>query len=51
VPGLTVEKAHDIVLALTLLEVYLELRARGWSADAYETWLATTLRAQLLGRT
>jgi AcrR family transcriptional regulator len=47
-PGLTVEKAHDLVLALTLLEVYLELQARGWSADAYEAWLAATLKAQLL---
>ena len=50
VPDLTVEKAHDLVLALTLLEVYLELQARGWSADAYEAWLAATLRAQLLGQ-
>ena len=49
-PGLTLEKAHDLVLALTLLEVYLELQARGWSPDAYEAWLAATLRAQLLGR-
>jgi AcrR family transcriptional regulator len=49
VPDLTVEKAHDLVLALTLLEVYLELQARGWSADAYQAWLAATLRAQLLG--
>lgn len=49
-PGLTVEKAHNLVLALTLLEVYLELQARGWSADAYEAWLAATLRAQLLGQ-
>jgi len=48
-PGLTVAKAHDLVLALTLLEVYLELQARGWSADAYEAWLAATLKAQLLG--
>jgi AcrR family transcriptional regulator len=49
-PGLTVEKAHDLVLALTLLEVYLELQARGWSADAYQAWLAAALRAQLLGQ-
>lgn len=49
-PGLTAEKAHDLVLALTLLEVYLELQARGWSADAYQAWLAATLRAQLLGQ-
>ena len=49
-PGLTVERAHDQVLAMTLLDVYLELQARGWSGEAYEAWLATTLRAQLLGR-
>jgi len=49
-PGLTVEKAHDLVLALTLLEIYLELQARGWSGEAYEAWLAATLRAQLLGQ-
>jgi AcrR family transcriptional regulator len=49
-PGLTVEKAHDLVLALTLLEIYLELQARGWSPDAYQAWLGSTLRAQLLGR-
>jgi AcrR family transcriptional regulator len=50
-PGLTVEKAHDLVLALTLLEIYLELQARGWSAEEYEAWLAAALRRQLLGRT
>ena len=49
-PGLTVEKAHDLVLALTLLEIYLELQARGWPADEYEAWLAAALRTQLLGR-
>ena len=49
-PGLTVKKAHDLVLALTLLEIYLELQARGWSADEYEEWLAGALRTQLLGR-
>ena len=48
--GLTVEKAHDLVLALTLLEIYLELQARDWSADAYEAWLAAALRRQLLDR-
>jgi len=48
--GLTVKKAHDLLLALTLLEIFLELQARGWSADAYEEWLAGALRAALLGR-
>ena len=48
--GLTVERAHDQVLAMTLVDVYLELQSRGWSGEAYEAWLAATLRAQLLGR-
>jgi hypothetical protein len=46
----TVKKADDLVLALTLLEIYLELQAHGWSGDEYETWLATSLRRQLLDR-
>jgi len=46
---LTVRKAHDLLLALTLLELYLELQARGWSADDYEEWLAGALRTELLG--
>ena len=45
---LTVEGAHDRLLALSLVEVYLELRARGWTPEAYERWLAETLRSQLL---
>ena len=48
--GLTVKKAHDLLLALTLLEIFLELQARGWSANAYEEWLAGALRSALLGR-
>ncbi len=48
-PGMTVELAHDQLLAMTLLDVYLELQARGWSGDAYQAWLSATLRAQLLG--
>jgi AcrR family transcriptional regulator len=48
-PGLTVERAHDILLALSLLEVYLELQSRGWSGEDYEAWLASALRSQLLG--
>jgi AcrR family transcriptional regulator len=47
--GLTAERAHDILLALTLLEVYLELQARSWSGDEYEAWLAAALRSELLG--
>jgi len=48
VPGLTLERAHDLVLALTLLEIYLELQTHGWTADDYEGWLAAALRRQLL---
>jgi AcrR family transcriptional regulator len=46
--GLTVETAHDILLALSMLEVYRELRARGWTDDRYQAWLGRTLREQLL---
>src|SRR6478672_4447593 len=49
--GLTVKKAHDLLLALTLLEIFLELQARGWSGDQYQDWLAGALRTELLGRT
>jgi AcrR family transcriptional regulator len=50
---LTVETAHDLLLALSLLEVYRELRERGWSDARYRTWLGQALREQLLagGRT
>jgi AcrR family transcriptional regulator len=46
---LTVETAHDLLLALSMLEVYLELRGRGWSDAQYESWLGEVLREQLLG--
>ncbi len=49
-PGLTAKKAHDLVLALTLLEIYLELLAHGWTPQEYEAWLASALRVQLLGQ-
>ena len=45
---LSVETAHAILLALSLLEVYRELRDRGWSDARYQTWLAEVLREQLL---
>jgi AcrR family transcriptional regulator len=47
--SLTVETAHDLLLALSLLEVYRELRARGWSNTRYQAWLGQALREQLLG--
>jgi len=45
---LTVETAHDLLLALSLLEVYRELRDRGWSDPEYKAWLGNVLREQLL---
>ena len=33
---LTVETAHDLLLALSMLEVYRELRVRGWSDTQYQ---------------
>jgi len=48
---LTVDIAHDLLLALSILELYRELRGRGWSDDAYQAWLGGVLREQLLGRT
>jgi AcrR family transcriptional regulator len=48
-PGVTVGTAHDTLLALSLLEVYRELRGRGWTDAAYRSWLARSLREQLLG--
>ena len=46
---LTVETAHDLLLALSMLEVYRELRGRGWSDAQYQAWLGEILREQLLG--
>jgi AcrR family transcriptional regulator len=48
--GLTVERARDILWALTGRELYRMLvRERGWTSQAYETWLAETLAASLIG--
>ncbi len=42
-------QAAAILLALTHAEVYQELvGAHGWSAEAYEAWLAGALKQQLL---
>jgi len=46
--GLTIETAHDILLAVSMLEVYRELRSRGWTDDDYRSWLGRALREQLL---
>ncbi len=46
---LTVDRALDLTLALTMPEVFhLLVVERGWSQRRYETWLGTTLASQLL---
>lgn len=48
-PDLTESEAADIVYVLMSPEVYrLMVDDRGWSPDAYESWLARSLIAQLL---
>lgn len=48
-PGLDVETATDIYVALERQEIYEELvLERGWSPEQYERWLAETLQQQLL---
>jgi len=43
-------RSAAILDALTLPEIFAELSAvHGWSADAYESWLATTLTSSLSG--
>jgi AcrR family transcriptional regulator len=50
-PGVNVELATDVLWALANEELYREFVAeRGWTPDQFETWLARTLREQLVGR-
>jgi AcrR family transcriptional regulator len=50
--NLTVRTATDIVWAFSNEEIYRELvQERGWSPDRYETWMARTLKQQLLAAT
>ncbi|MBZ0285109.1 MAG: TetR/AcrR family transcriptional regulator [Anaerolineae bacterium] len=47
--GLDAERATAIYLSLTKAEIYQELvEVFGWTAEAYEHWLAETLKQQLL---
>src|SRR4051794_24607340 len=49
-PGLGVARATDILWTLNHPDVWMLLVGeRGWSPQAYETWLAQTSCAQLLG--
>lgn len=46
---LDARSATDILWALSNEEIYRELvQERGWPPDRYETWMARTLRGQLL---
>jgi len=48
-PGLTVERATDILWSLNHPHLYLLLlRSRGWSEDDYERWLGDITCEQLL---
>ncbi len=48
-PGLNATHAAAILQALCMPEVFDELvRHSGWSADEYQTWLAQTLKRQIL---
>ncbi len=47
--GITVEAAHDILLALSLDDVYRAYLARGWTDAQYQAWLGDALCLQLLG--
>jgi len=49
---LNLRTATDIVWAFSNEEIYRELvQERGWSPDRYETWMARTLKQQLLAVT
>lgn len=47
-PGMSVDDATDIVIALLSIEVYLLLAARGWSPRRWEEWTTAMLVAALL---
>jgi AcrR family transcriptional regulator len=51
-PDVDIRTATDILWALSNEEIYRELvHERGWPPSRYETWIADTLRQQLLGDT
>lgn len=48
-PGVTVDRAVDVALALFNLEAYcLLVNARGWTQEHYEAWVGDLLVGQLL---
>jgi AcrR family transcriptional regulator len=49
--GLTLQKARDILWALTGRDIYrMFVVERGWTSDEYEKWLAQLLVKSLLGK-
>jgi len=49
--GLDIQNASAILRTLCLVEVYEELVKRsGWTPEAYQQWLASTLKQELLGK-
>jgi len=46
--GVSLERAHAILLGLSMSALYLELRSHGWTPEAYRDWLSGVLREQLL---
>jgi len=51
-PGLSRDRALDILRVVNSLEAYVELtERRGWSSDEWRAWLGRVLRAELLGAT
>jgi hypothetical protein len=47
--GLNVDRAGDILIALTLSDLYdAMVNGSGWTPEAYESWLSATLSTQLL---
>lgn len=47
-PGMSVDDATDIVLALASIEVYLLLAGRGWGPERWQQWVTAMLSAALL---
>jgi AcrR family transcriptional regulator len=47
-PGVTADQGADVLFGLLSPDLYrLFVRDRGWSNEAYETWVHDTLRSQL----
>lgn len=48
-PGMSVDEATDVIVALHGIEVYLVLADRGWSPQRWAEWMAPLLAGALLG--